>query len=93
MDILKPTHMLAMGYRLWGNMPSLEDENLTFKFEESSYPYGFYSRDWGRVAVMVIKHPSTAFAAPQWHRVINQFLAVTEPRTAVPKLARSERVL
>jgi len=56
-------------------MPSLDDESLTFEFDETRHPYGYYTRGWGGVIATVIKHPSSTFSAKKWHPIIQKFLA------------------
>jgi hypothetical protein len=80
-DFLRPTHLLAMGYRLWSRMPALANEGLHFSIDGKRYQYGEYRRDWGRVLAMSIKHPSSAFSAPVWHPVIKRFLCSNWPET------------
>jgi|SRR5579885_2739419 len=74
LDQLKPTHLIATGRRLWYQMPRLVDENLKFYVAGQPYQYGEYSREWGRVLAMGIKHPSTAFNSCHWHPVVSAFL-------------------
>ena len=79
LDTLKPSHLIACGYRLWRHMPALGDENLTIVCNGTSHPFGYYPRPWGSTAAMVIKHPSWGFSAPYWHPAIRQFLALNAP--------------
>ncbi|MEA2977487.1 MAG: hypothetical protein QOF19_3007 [Alphaproteobacteria bacterium] len=74
LDCLRPTHMLAFGFRLWERLPALEDESLSFVCDGQPHRYGNYRRSWGRVLATAIRHPSSAFSAPQWYPTICQFL-------------------
>ena len=77
LDRLRPTHVLALGNRLWERMPPLEDESLSAIFGGERRQYGWYRREAGMVFAMGIPHPSWAFSAPRWHSVVRDFLAVT----------------
>lgn len=76
LDDLQPTHLLALGYRLWTHMPQLVDENLKFNCDDIDYQFGEYRRTWGHVLAMSMQHPSTAFSAPRWHPVVRKFLTM-----------------
>ena len=75
-DFLQPTHLMALGARLWENMPPLDDAGLYKILGGRRHQYGFYTRAWGKVAAPYIKHPSWGFSAPEWHLVLCDFLAL-----------------
>ena len=74
LDQLRPTHVLALGYRLWERLPALEDEALSFVCHGGRHQYGRYRRVWGTILATAIHHPSSGFSAPQWYPVICKFL-------------------
>lgn len=79
LDILKPTHLIALGNRLWIQMPALENENLKMTLGGQSRQYGYYRRSWGKTAATSINHPSWGFSKSYWHPIVRDFLAIDHP--------------
>lgn len=76
LDLLKPTHLIALGDRLWTHMPEFGNESATAPLGGQSRQYGYYIRNWGQVIAVSIKHPSWGFSAQVWHPVVRDFLAI-----------------
>lgn len=83
---LRPTHILACGWRLWDNIPSdtvwtTPPEDLIDWFDLVDFPgdrrapksiLGHYHHSKGRSVVLAIPHPSRISYA--WHPVVKRFL-------------------
>lgn len=75
---LKPTHVLALGYRLWEQMPSFESDCAPVFADGRSSQCGYYaSLDHAHRAIAIaIQHPSWGFSALQWHPLFQKFLSI-----------------
>lgn len=77
-DLLEPTHLLVLGYRVWQNMPPLVDESLELSLSGRKHQYGQYVRGWGTSFAMAIKHPSSmGFSYQEWYPVVQKFLSLS----------------
>jgi hypothetical protein len=75
---LKPTHIIALGFRLWENMPPFVKEHPDIKCGEIASDCGYYSNiDGSHLSLSIrIKHPSVGFSPKQWHPLVSKFLKI-----------------
>jgi hypothetical protein len=74
-DLLRPSHVLALGTRLWECMPPLQNEKLNFECGGQRHQYGEYRRAAECILAMHIVHPSSGgFSSREWYPVIQKFL-------------------
>jgi hypothetical protein len=73
---LRPSHILALGYRLWGQMPPFESECDALYVGGKRADCGYYgsTNRVHRALALAIYHPSAGFSAAQWHPLITKFL-------------------
>jgi hypothetical protein len=75
--LLRPTHVLVLGYRPREHMREFAGKSLLFEWNGSKHQYGEYEFGGHRTLAAAIKHPSTGFSVAFWHPVIRTFLAIT----------------
>lgn len=75
-SVLKPTHILALGFRLWEQMPPFESECPRLAIGKTRSECGRYEDIEGshRALAIRIQHPSSGFSAKEWHPLICEFL-------------------
>lgn len=88
LDDLRPTHIVAGGYRLWDHMPAHENiwmlpsidligwfEGVSFPSREPKDTLGCYRHSEGHSVVLATHHPSWIRYQPSvWHPVVKRFL-------------------
>lgn len=74
LDHVKPTHVLALGVRLWSGMPEFDGPFGKFPVDGKERAWGTYRYDGGAALAAHIWHPSSGFSASRWHKVVKSFL-------------------
>lgn len=76
---LVPTHVLALGERLWTNMPPFDGgEGYQIRMSpELALEFGWYMVNGHRAIAHRIRHPSAGFSAPDWHPTIRSVLSIS----------------
>lgn len=75
---LQPTHVIALGYRLWCRMPAFSIDRAPLRAGNRESDCGLYAsidRRHNSLA-MRIQHPSSAFSPREWHPLVTEFLSL-----------------
>jgi hypothetical protein len=75
LSVLQPTDVLALGQRLWREMPEFEGDGDSLIVESSEIWYGHYRVRESHCLAGGIDHPSSyGFSWRHWHPVVARFL-------------------
>ncbi len=75
LSVLQPKHALALGQRLWCEMPEFEGDGDSLIVESSEIWYGQYQVRGSHCLAGGINHPSSrGFSWCHWHPVVARFL-------------------
>ena len=70
LEQLKPDFIVALGYRLWDMLPDLNGREGP-KIESTPQPRTWiYPHSGGCALLFNVKHPSSGFSPPEWHKHI-----------------------
>lgn len=77
-SVLKPTHIIALGYRLWCHMPAFSSDRSSVRAGNRESDCGLYASldgDHNSLAIR-IQHPSSGFSPNDWHPLVSKFLGL-----------------
>jgi hypothetical protein len=73
---LKPSHVIALGHRLWCHMPAFTSDCSPVRAGNRESECGRYATVDGRHHALAIRiqHPSSGFSPRAWHPLVCEFL-------------------
>jgi hypothetical protein len=75
--MLKPTHIVVCGRRLWWEMPPFDGREGAISYQGEKHRWGEYVTGGWNALAMAINHPSSGFSSTRWSPLVRRFLALT----------------
>lgn len=72
LDHFKPDYVVALGKRLWDNLPTGTGQDYISTLDKPNHPVRSYEHSTGTVKITYVYHPSARFSSGVWHQVINE---------------------